>query len=50
MDRCIDCGIFLANYGDSHEGEGPLCHLCHKKRTKLKQLKLEEVGLGESLS
>jgi len=32
MDKCIDCGIFLANYGYFHKGEGPLCHLCLKKR------------------
>jgi len=33
MDKCRDCGISLGNYGYFHKGEGPLCHLCLKKRS-----------------
>ena len=32
--KCIECGIILGNYALWHEGEGPLCDLCNKKRVK----------------
>jgi len=43
MDKCIDCGISLANYGYIHKGEGPLCHLCLKKRGGVLPYKLNGV-------